>query len=116
MGLFLRFSPPPTPPEGMREMVARSFVEKQARVEQSARRVQDPWEQLIETGVKGLPCVTIPLLLRSRIIQRLHAARTEGRTDTAQKAGLLSLTYTSPSASTERPRWRIVCPTSRELT
>jgi RecA-family ATPase len=35
--------------------------------------------------------------------------------DTAQKAGLLSLIYTSPSASTERPRWRIVCPTSREL-
>jgi hypothetical protein len=34
----------------------------------------------------------------------------------AEKAGLLSLVYTSPSHTPERPRWRILCPTSRELT
>jgi hypothetical protein len=38
-------------------------IEKQARVEQAARRVQDAWEPLIEDGVKRLPCVQIPLLL-----------------------------------------------------
>src|SRR5260221_8657004 len=35
--------------------------------------------------------------------------------DTAQKAGLLALLYPSPSHTPERPRWRIVCPTSQEL-
>jgi hypothetical protein len=31
------------------------------------------------------------------------------------KAGLLALVYTSPSHCAERPRWRVLCPTSTEL-
>jgi hypothetical protein len=31
------------------------------------------------------------------------------------KAGLAGLVYTSPSHSPARPRWRVLCPTSREL-
>jgi hypothetical protein len=33
----------------------------------------------------------------------------------AAKAGLRAIIYTSPSHAPERPRWRILCPTSREL-
>jgi len=32
-----------------------------------------------------------------------------------EKAGLRALLYTSPSHSESRPRWRVLCPTSREL-
>jgi hypothetical protein len=32
----------------------------------------------------------------------------------AEKAGLLAIAYTSPSHQPERPRWRMLCPTSRE--
>ncbi len=32
----------------------------------------------------------------------------------AEKAGLLALIYTSPSHTEARPRWRVLCPTSRE--
>jgi hypothetical protein len=32
----------------------------------------------------------------------------------AEKAGLLAIAYTSPSHTPERPRWRMLCPTSRE--
>jgi len=35
--------------------------------------------------------------------------------DTAGKVGLNCIIYTSPSHTIERPRWRILCPTSREL-
>ena len=34
--------------------------------------------------------------------------------ETAEKAGLLAIVYTSPSHTPERPRWRILAPTSRE--
>ena len=33
----------------------------------------------------------------------------------AEKAGLFCLIYTSPSHRPEAPRWRLLCPTSREL-
>jgi hypothetical protein len=33
---------------------------------------------------------------------------------TAQEAGLLAIIYTSPSHAPERPRWRILCPTSSQ--
>ena len=35
--------------------------------------------------------------------------------ETAEKAGLLAIIYTSPSHSADRPRWRILCPASKEL-
>jgi hypothetical protein len=35
--------------------------------------------------------------------------------ETSEKAGLLAIVYTSPSHCPERPRWRILCPTSKEL-
>lgn len=34
--------------------------------------------------------------------------------ETAEKAGLLAIVYTSPSSTSERPRWRILAPTSQE--
>ena len=34
---------------------------------------------------------------------------------TVRKAGLSALLYTSPSFTCEKPRWRILCPASREL-
>jgi hypothetical protein len=35
--------------------------------------------------------------------------------ETAEKAGLRAIIYTSPSHTPDRPRWRILCPTSREF-
>jgi putative DNA primase/helicase len=35
--------------------------------------------------------------------------------ETLTRAGLLAIVYTSPSHAPERPRWRVLCPTSREL-
>jgi hypothetical protein len=34
---------------------------------------------------------------------------------TLEKAGIRSLVYTSPSHKNEKPRWRVLCPTSAEL-
>jgi hypothetical protein len=39
----------------------------------------------------------------------------EEAVETAGKAGLLAVIYTSPSHTPERPRWRVLCPTSKEL-
>lgn len=39
----------------------------------------------------------------------------EQAVEVAERAGLRAIIYTSPSHSAERPRWRILCPTSREL-
>jgi predicted P-loop ATPase len=33
----------------------------------------------------------------------------------AQEAGILAITYTSPSHTEDAPRWRVLCPTSTEL-
>lgn len=35
--------------------------------------------------------------------------------ETASKSDLLCLLYTSPSHTTQKPRWRVLCPTSAEL-
>jgi hypothetical protein len=35
--------------------------------------------------------------------------------DAMRQANLFSLLYTSPSHTAAKPRWRVVCPTSREL-
>jgi putative DNA primase/helicase len=40
----------------------------------------------------------------------------EDAVEIATKADLLCLVYTSPSHRPERPRWRVLCPTSEELT
>ena len=40
--------------------------------------------------------------------------RFDAAVDTAAKAGLLAILYTSPSHMAERPRWRILAPASRE--
>ncbi|WP_239451707.1 phage/plasmid primase, P4 family [Elioraea rosea] len=35
--------------------------------------------------------------------------------ETLDRAGLLAILYTSPSHTAEKPRWRVLCPSSREL-
>jgi hypothetical protein len=39
----------------------------------------------------------------------------ESAVEIAEKAQLLALLHTSPSHTTARPRWRILCPSSREF-
>jgi hypothetical protein len=39
----------------------------------------------------------------------------EEATKIVKAAGLTALLYTSPSHTEEKPRWRVLCPTSRDL-
>jgi predicted P-loop ATPase len=44
-----------------------------------------------------------------------EAISLERAADDLQKSGVTALVYTSPSHTPEKPRWRVICPTSEEL-